>query len=82
MPPRIQPPKSAKNGKGFNPQKAKKGTFKRLLNMLVSQNKKLLIIIVTCIVITAITGVASSFFLKNLLEIINRGLDYVNKGFT
>ena len=82
MPPRIQPPKSAKNGKGFNPQKAKKGTFKRLLNMLVSQNKKLLIIIVTCIVITAITGVASSFFLKNLLEVINRGLDYVNKGST
>ena len=71
--PRVMPPKNAKKGA---PQKAKKGTLKRLLGMLFSQNKPLLITIIVCIVITAITGVASSFFLKNLLDVINTGLSY------
>ncbi len=44
--------------------------------MLFAQNKKLLISIIVCIVITSITGVASSFFLKTLLGIINDGLTY------
>ena len=74
--PRVAIPKNAKRG---IPQKAKKGTMKRLLGMLFSQNKKLLSVIVVCIIVTSITGVASSFFLKNLLEIINQGLDYVSK---
>ncbi len=55
--------------------KAKKGTLGRLLKSLFTQNKKLLIAIIVCIVIAAITGVASSIFLTNLLEIINKGLD-------
>ena len=71
--PRVSMPKNAKNGV---PQKAKKGTLKRLLGMLFTQNKKLLIGIVVCIIITSVTGVASSFFLKNLLGIINEGLNY------
>ncbi len=73
MPPRVTVPRNAKKGA---PQKAKKGTLKRLLGMLFAQNKKLLISIIVCIVITSITGVASSFFLKTLLGIINDGLTY------
>lgn len=73
MPPRVTVPRNAKKGA---PQKAKKGTLKRLLGMLFAQNKKLLIAIIVCIVITSITGVASSFFLKTLLGIINDGLTY------
>nr|MBO4517666.1 ABC transporter ATP-binding protein [Clostridia bacterium] len=44
--------------------------------MLFSQNKPLLCVIITCIVITAITGVVSSLFLKNILNTINKGLTY------
>ena len=82
MPPRVMPPKTGKSGKGFNPQKAKKGTLKRLLGSLIAQNKKLLIVIITCIIITSITGVASSFFLKKLLVVINTGLQSINEGLT
>lgn len=78
MPPRMSFPKNSKKG-GMMNQRAKKGTLKRLLGMLFSQNKKLLVIIVTCIVISSITGVASSFFLKNLLEVINKGLSFITK---
>ena len=56
--------------------KAKKGTLKRLFAMLFSENKPLLAVIVVCIVISSITGVASSFFLKKLLDAINTGLNY------
>lgn len=77
--PRVSMPKNAKKGV---PQKAKKGTLKRLLGMLFAQNKKLLTAIVVCIVISSITGVASSFFLKHLLGIINEGLSYVSTGLT
>lgn len=56
--------------------KAKKGTLKRLFAMLFSKNKPLLAVIVVCIVVSSITGVASSFFLKKLLDAINAGLNY------
>ena len=71
MPPKVSIPRNAKKGV---PQKAKKGTLKRLLGMLFAQNKKLLIAICVCIVVSSVTGVASSFFLKTLLGIINDGL--------
>lgn len=74
-------PKNVKGGAGA-PQKAKKGTLKRLLGMLFAHNKKLLVAIVVCIVVSSVTGVASSFFLKNLLGIINEGLTYVTSGLT
>ena len=70
------------NPRGTMPPKARKGTLKRLLGMLCSQNKKLLVAIIVCIVITSVTGVASSFFLKRLLEIINQGLAYVGDGYS
>ena len=79
MPPKVSIPRNAKKGA---PQKAKKGTLKRLLGMLFAQNKKLLIAICACIVVSSVTGVASSFFLKNLLGIINEGLTYVSSGLT
>ena len=66
-------PRNAKKGV---PIKAKKGTLKRLLGMLFAQNKKLLFAIIFCIVISSVTGVASSFFLKTLLGTINEGLNY------
>ena len=54
--------------------KAKKGTLKRLLSLLFSNNKKLLSLVFVCIIISAITGVTSSLFLKELLIQIKIGL--------
>lgn len=60
--------------RGASRQKAKKGTLSRLLKELFTQNKKLLVAILICIVLTAITGVGSSIFLTNLLQTLERGL--------
>ena len=68
-------PQRAKGLKVAAREHAKKGTMKRLLSMLFKNNKKLLVIILICLTITAITGVASSFFLKQLLTTINEGLN-------
>ncbi len=64
------------NKNGVHPQrkKAKKGTLKRLLGMLFKENKKLLIVAFSCLIVSAITGVASSVFLKALLKQIDIGL--------
>ncbi len=70
--PRPMPPKNGKNGV---PQKAKKGTLLRLIKMLFTGNKRLLAVILICLAITSVTGVASSFFLAQLLKTINRGLE-------
>ena len=63
------------NMRGRPKQKAKKGTLKRVLNLLFLNNKKYMAVVFTCITISAITGVASSVFLKNLLIIIQDGLN-------
>ncbi len=55
--------------------KAKKGTLKRLLSLLFSNNKGNMGVVFICITISAITGVASSLFLKQLLIQIKIGLD-------
>ncbi len=55
-------------------EKAKKGTLSRLIGMLFKQNKALFISIVFCIVITGITGVASSLFLNAVLTNISTGI--------
>ncbi len=60
--------------KGGPRPKAKKGTLKRLLSLLFSQNKGLLSVVFVCITVSAITGVASSLFLKALLTQIKIGL--------
>ena len=74
MPPKM--PKIPKGAKSA-PMKAKKGTLLRLLKALFSQNKLLMTAIIVSLVITAITGVASSVFLTNLLTQIQRGLDLI-----
>lgn len=59
------------------PRKAKKGTLKRLLKALFFQNKRLLVSIIICLTVTAITGVASSIFLQELLKALNKGLSLI-----
>ena len=76
MPPKM--PRAMKN----QPQKAKKGTLTRLLKLLFTQNKALMIAIVVCLLITAVTGVASSVFLTNLLKQIQKGLEVFRAGGT
>lgn len=70
MPAKI---KTAK--KGMVPpvgKKAKKGTFKRLLAMLFKSNKLLLTVVAVCLVFSSIISVASSIFLKNLIDILEK----------
>ena len=55
-------------------KKANKGTLKRLLSMLFTGNKKLLSVVLVCILISATTGVASSIFLDALVRQIDLGL--------
>ena len=50
--------------KGGPRPKAKKGTLKRVLQMLFANNKRYLITVFICITISATTGVMSSVFLK------------------
>ncbi|MBE5754621.1 MAG: ABC transporter ATP-binding protein [Clostridiales bacterium] len=54
--------------------KAKKGTLPRLLKMLFATSKGSMAVVFLCITISAITGVASSLFLKQLLTNIKLGL--------
>ncbi|MBQ7236104.1 MAG: ABC transporter ATP-binding protein [Clostridia bacterium] len=54
--------------------KAKKGTMKRVLNLLFKNNKRYMAVVFACITVSAITGVASSLFLKQLLVHIKIGL--------
>ena len=75
MPPKMP---QGRRGQSGPPQKAKKGTLKRLLSMLFSKNKKLLIIIFTCIVISAITGVTSSIFLNKVLNQLTYAIGLIN----
>jgi len=66
--------------------KAKKGTLKRVLSLLFANNKGNMAVVFSCITISAITGVASSLFLKQLLTLIKTGLsdgfDAAVKGLT
>lgn len=61
-------------GKNMPRAKAKKGTLKRLLSMLFAKNKGLLLVALSCLVVSAVTGVASSVFLKLLLTQIDIGM--------
>ena len=61
--------------KGGPRPKAKKGTLKRVLSLLFTGNKKLMFVVFACITVSAITGVSSSLFLKQLLSLIEKGLD-------
>ncbi len=72
---RPMPMRAGRGGMSGGPRpKAKKGTLKRLLKMLFVGNKKLIFLAVTCMAISAVTGVSSSIFLKKLLTLIDLGL--------
>ena len=63
------------NGKmGGKPMTAKKGTFKRLLKMLFTENKGLLAVIVVCLLSTSFISVLSSRFLERLVRVIEEGI--------
>ena len=74
---RVMPMRGGRGGqmKGGPRPKAKKGTMKRVLNLLFTGNKQLMFVVFACITISAITGVSSSLFLKQLLSLIEKGLD-------
>ena len=55
-------------------QKAKKGTLGRVLKLLFTNNKKLLIAELICLTLSAVTGVANSIFLEKILTLINEGV--------
>lgn len=50
------------------PQKAKKGTFGRLVKILFKEFKWQLILVMICIVITSFGNLASSIFVKNITD--------------
>lgn len=64
--------------RGGAPKTAKKGTTKRLLSMLLKNNKRLVILIGLCLVISAVTGVLSSMFLNKVLTVLTDGIDLMN----
>lgn len=76
----MPPIKSVPRAKGAHgaPQGAKKGTMKRLLSMLVKNNKKLIVAVLISLIVSAITGVMSSMFLNNVLTELARGLSLIN----
>jgi len=77
------PPKMPRGMKDGARGAAKKGTLTRLLKMLFTQNKGLMAAIMVCLTVTAVTRVASSVFLTNLLKQLQIALDYIkNSGYT
>ena len=66
--------RGGRNMRGGARGKAKKGTLPRLLKMLFATSKGSMAVVFLCITISAITGVASSLFLKQLLTNIKLGL--------
>ena len=63
-----------RNMRGGPRPKAKKGTMKRVLSLLFKNNKGYMAIVFICITLSAMTGVTSSLFLKQLLIQIKLGL--------
>ena len=67
-------PKGGRGMRGGPRGKAKKGTLKRLLKMLFSQNKGSMLVVAICLSLSAVAGVSSSIFLKQLVTQIDLGL--------
>ena len=67
-------PKGGRGMRGGPRGKAKKGTLKRLLKMLFSQNKGSMLVVAICLTLSAVAGVSSSIFLKQLVTQIDLGL--------
>ncbi len=71
----LSMPRNKSGVKGHPRPKAKKGTLKRLLKMLFTQNKGAIIGTVICLLLAGITGVANSVFLQEVLTLINNGVE-------
>ena len=71
MPPKPGMPRGARQ---VPHQKAKKGTLKRLLTMLFTQNKWHMIGAGICLLLAGITGVANSIFLHEIITLIKQGV--------
>ena len=71
----LSMPRNKSGAKGHHKQKAKKGTLKRLLKMLFTQNKVAIIGALICLLLAGITGVANSIFLQEVLTLINLGVE-------
>ena len=57
------------------PPKAKKGTLKRIVKLLFVNNKLLIFSAFFCILISAISGVASSVFINNVIKTAQKALE-------
>ncbi|MBE7086965.1 MAG: ABC transporter ATP-binding protein [Clostridiales bacterium] len=68
------PVRGSRQIKGGKPHTAKKGTMGRLLKLLFTANKKLMIIVFVCLTLTAVTGVSSSVFLNMLMTQLDLGI--------
>ncbi len=72
---RVMPMKGGPKGMPGGPRpKAKKGTLKRLLKMLFKSNGKMLTLVFTCLILSAVISVSSSIFLENLIIQIGKGI--------
>lgn len=56
------------------PQKAKKGTFARLVKMLFKEFKWQLILVMFCIIVTSFGNLASSIFVKNITDALTNAI--------
>ncbi len=68
-------PKSQNNGSGKRPR-AKKGTFARLIKLLMQDYKVPILIIMLCLLFNSVSNVLPSIFLKNITDYIEIGLTY------
>lgn len=71
----LSMPRNKSGAKGHHKQKANKGTLKRLLKMLFTQNKVAIIGALICLLLAGITGVSNSIFLQEVLTLINLGVE-------
>ena len=84
MPPKMNPGRPGRGGADLPAgTRAEKGTMKRLLSMILKNNKRLLITVLICLAISAITGVLSSVFLNNVLTQLTTAVGLINNdGYT
>lgn len=60
--------------KNASHQKARKGTLKRIIKMLLKNYKAQVIIVLICLFFAAFSGTISSIFIKNLTDIIEKSI--------
>ncbi len=92
-PPPGMPRGPQKGGRGFGPpgkggpgrpgQNIKKGTLKRLIDMLFQEYRKALTLVIAGMVIVALVGTAPSVFIEKIASVITAGITEISKnGYT